>query len=275
MRDEEITRINQAAWNQVSQPYQASAWISLEDVHYGPMIPGERELNLLGGPERVRGRRCLDVGCGGGQNSIVLARWGGQVVGLDISGAQLAHARRLARQAGVRVRFIQGDAGRMDGLADRSFDIVISVGALMFVADLDAAIAEVARVLAPHGVFVWSMNHPVDRCLVDPDGEPGYAWTSYWPSRRRVLGDDVWDFGPEDRRRVPACEFYYTTEDMVETLARHGFVVERLLEPLPLDPQAVPPRRIPYLWPDLQPDHAYMRRLQRVPPVILFRASLR
>lgn len=44
--------------------------ISLEDVHYGPLSAGESELKLLG---NVRGKDILEIGCGGGQNAIVLS----------------------------------------------------------------------------------------------------------------------------------------------------------------------------------------------------------
>jgi len=80
-------------WNIISKDYQASVRISLDDVHYGPMAPGEKELRLLG---EVEGRDILEIGCGGGQNAIVLAKWGARSVGLDICEEQM-HATRCAR----------------------------------------------------------------------------------------------------------------------------------------------------------------------------------
>jgi hypothetical protein len=52
--------------------------ISLEDVHYGPISPGESELKLL---VDVKGKDVSEIGCGGGQNTIVLNKWGGRSVG--------------------------------------------------------------------------------------------------------------------------------------------------------------------------------------------------
>ena len=57
-------------WNIISGSYQMKTRISLEDVHYGPLSAGESELKLLG---NVRGKDILEIGCGGGQNAIVLS----------------------------------------------------------------------------------------------------------------------------------------------------------------------------------------------------------
>jgi len=82
-------------WNIVSKGYQEKTRISLEDVHYGPTSPGELELKLLG---NVKEKHVLEVGCGGGQNSIVLAKWGAKPVGLDVSEEQIKYAKQLARK---------------------------------------------------------------------------------------------------------------------------------------------------------------------------------
>ncbi len=58
-------------WNIISRAYQENIRVSLEDVHYGPISPGERELKLLGD---VKGKDVLEIVCGEGQNTIVLAK---------------------------------------------------------------------------------------------------------------------------------------------------------------------------------------------------------
>ena len=93
-------------WNIISRFYQAKTTISLEDVHYGPISPGESELKLLG---NVKGKKILEIGCGGGQNSIVLAKWGAKPVGLDLSEVQIKHAQKLAKKEHVSVAFHVGN----------------------------------------------------------------------------------------------------------------------------------------------------------------------
>jgi len=73
-------------WNIISRSYQEETRISLEDVHYGPISPGESELKLLG---KVKDKDALEIGCGGGQNAIVLSKWGARSMGLDISEEQI------------------------------------------------------------------------------------------------------------------------------------------------------------------------------------------
>jgi ubiquinone/menaquinone biosynthesis C-methylase UbiE len=65
----------------------------------------------------------LELGCGGGQWSIALARRGARALGLDLSIRQLAHARRLAGGASQPVPFVNANAERAP-FADESFDIV-------------------------------------------------------------------------------------------------------------------------------------------------------
>ena len=78
------------AWNQVSAHYQRRHAIPTNSAHYGPWAPLENELRLLGD---VRGRRILEVGCGGGQCSIAFAKQGALAAGLALPLLDLAGYR--------------------------------------------------------------------------------------------------------------------------------------------------------------------------------------
>ncbi|NIV35014.1 MAG: SAM-dependent methyltransferase, partial [Anaerolineae bacterium] len=58
MPESDTLELNRRGWNTISAGYQRERQISMEDVHYGPLAPGERELGLLGD---VRGKRILEV----------------------------------------------------------------------------------------------------------------------------------------------------------------------------------------------------------------------
>ena len=73
----------------MSESYQADTLISLDDVHYSPLCPGELELGIIG---EVRGKRSLEIACGAAQNSIALAKWGARATAVDMSVKQLARA---------------------------------------------------------------------------------------------------------------------------------------------------------------------------------------
>jgi SAM-dependent methyltransferase len=95
------------------------------------------------------GERVLDVGCGAGQTSLDAARAGGQVLGVDVSEQMLERAR--VRAAGVdNVEFVLGDA-QTHPFERASFDVAISRCGLMFFADPDAALRNIAAALRPGG----------------------------------------------------------------------------------------------------------------------------
>ena len=169
-------------WNAISPHYQAEHEIPCDFVHYGPHCPNEDELQLVGD---VKGKRVLEIGCGGGQCSVAFAKRGAIATGLDISDKQVKFARRLAEEHGVEATFRQANAERLTGMGDASQDVVFSAYALMFVRNLDRCFAEVHRVLKPGGLFVFSLDHPFWYCLAEKelrikhsyfDGEYSYEW---------------------------------------------------------------------------------------------------
>ena len=89
----------------MSESYQTDTVISLDDVHYSPLCPGELGLDIIG---EVRGKRSLEIACGAAQNSIALAKWDARATALDMSVKQLARARALISQEGVEVNLLRG-----------------------------------------------------------------------------------------------------------------------------------------------------------------------
>ncbi len=102
---------------------------------------------------RLDGLRVLEVGSGDGAFAVEAARRGALVTGVDPDPAMLAAAAARARAAGVDLHLGDGRAERLP-FADSSFDLVFTVAVLCFVADADAAIREMARVLRPGGRLV-------------------------------------------------------------------------------------------------------------------------
>ncbi len=102
---------------------------------------------------RLDGLRVLDVGSGDGAFAAEAARRGAVVTGIDPDPAMRAAAAARVRALGVDLRLDDGRAEQLP-FADESFDIVFAVTVLCFVADGDAAIREMARVLRPGGRLV-------------------------------------------------------------------------------------------------------------------------
>ena len=108
----------------------------------------------------VAGTRVLEYGCGAGSRAFLLARRGAEVIGVDISEVAIRLAREEAEARGVDgVRFEEMNAHQLT-FPDDSFDLVCG-SAILHHLDLDAALAEIARVLRPGGraVFYEPLGH--------------------------------------------------------------------------------------------------------------------
>jgi 2-polyprenyl-3-methyl-5-hydroxy-6-metoxy-1,4-benzoquinol methylase len=105
----------------------------------------------------TRGRRVLDIGCGVGRWSCLLAGRGAHVTGMDLSPTMIDEARRRAAADGVgdRCRFLVQDLARLD--AGAQFDLVLGVTVLQHILDpaaLHAAVQRMKDHLAPGGRMV-------------------------------------------------------------------------------------------------------------------------
>ena len=107
----------------------------------------------------VAGRDVLDAACGEGYGAALLAQRARSVTGLDIDGPTIAAAR--AKYAMPALRFETGSVTAMP-FADASFDCVVSFETLEHLAEQEAMLAEMRRVLRPHGVLIISTPNRVE-----------------------------------------------------------------------------------------------------------------
>jgi len=108
---------------------------------------------ILGALGLRAGMHALDVGCGTGDDVRAMAAIvgaGGRAVGVDVSEALLAEARKRAEAGGVAIELQAGDAHALP-FADGSFDVVRTERVLQHVQDPARALAEMARVARPGG----------------------------------------------------------------------------------------------------------------------------
>lgn len=100
------------------------------------------------------GEKVVDVGCGAGIDSLIASQMvapDGCVVGVDMTPAMLAKARRAAAETDLDTVEFRKGYGEALPVADSWADVVISNGVLNLMPDKDAALAEMARVLRPGG----------------------------------------------------------------------------------------------------------------------------
>ncbi len=108
--------------------------------------------------------RVLDLGCGDGTTAVPLARVGADVTGIDIARNLVAAGNKRAAEAGLRnLNFQEGDACDLQGVADDSFDMTLSVFGAMFAPKPFDVAKEMVRVTKPGGRIVmgnWIPNDP-------------------------------------------------------------------------------------------------------------------
>jgi ubiquinone/menaquinone biosynthesis C-methylase UbiE len=98
------------------------------------------------------GQRVLDVAAGTGNVAIRAAQAGASVVASDLTPENFDAGRRAAREAGVDLEWVEGDAEALP-FGDGEFDVVTSCFGAMFAADHHATASELLRVCRPGGVI--------------------------------------------------------------------------------------------------------------------------
>lgn len=136
-------------WNSRAEGYSLSNREELEDEHR--IFLWEQQIRRA-----LNGRICrhvLDVGCGPGFFSVLLAKLGYEVTAIDYTENMLAEARKNAAHYGVKIDFRQMDAQNLD-FEDGIFDLVISRNVLWNLEQPEQAYREWLRVLKPNGTVM-------------------------------------------------------------------------------------------------------------------------
>jgi SAM-dependent methyltransferase len=168
--------------------------------------------------------RCLDVGCGTGVATAVVAELGWSAVGLDVS----TELVEVARSRGLDI--VEGSAQALP-FENRTFDAAVSVWTHTDVSDFKGALAEVARVLRTGAPFVYIGGHP---CFVGPHslfvgatGVPTFH-PGYRPSRR--YDHSAPGVGDPAGLRARVESRHLTLGDFVTGFTAAGLRVERFEE---------------------------------------------
>src|SRR6187551_2892852 len=113
------------------------------------------------------GLRVLDLGCGDGTTALPAAKRGAEVLGVDIARNLVEAGNRRAREAGLHnLKFQEGDANNLHALADRSFDLVVTIFGAMFAPKPNDVAREMVRVTRRGGRIIMGNWIPGDPTLV-------------------------------------------------------------------------------------------------------------
>lgn len=222
------------AWTRPTAAAPDGQALPTDVATYGPGLPTEAELRLLGSLE---GKRVLDLGCGAGHAAVAFARAGARVIAVDPAPEQLEAARATADAAGVRVDFQHAGPAELAFVRGEGIDLVWSAYALAEVTDLDRVFRQVHRVLRQEAPIVFSLPHPAFTMFVAGPGrldpQPGSPPA---PQRRyHETAPYTVDRGGDRVTDTPR-----TISSVFTSLARANFRVDHLLEPR-VDRDACPP----------------------------------
>jgi ubiquinone/menaquinone biosynthesis C-methylase UbiE len=200
---------------------QAEAWVrwAREPGHDSYwLFHRDRFLELLPPP----GRLTVDVGCGEGRLSRDLKELGHTVVAVDRSPTMIRHAREADPELDVR----EADAAALP-LEDGSADLVVSFMSLMNTDDVEAAVREAARVLAPAGRYCVAIVHPLNTAGAFVSREPDAAFLiegSYFEYAQKEMPVE------RDGLGMTFLDAHRPLQDYFRPLEEADLVVERLRE---------------------------------------------
>jgi SAM-dependent methyltransferase len=179
----------------------------------------------------IDGLRCLDLGCGEGHNTRLLHLAGGRAIGLDIVEA----FARASIDCEPAIPTVVGNGCSLP-FQDASFDVVTAFMSLMDLADPEAALREISRVLRAGGFTQFSIGHPVSTTPIrqwcaDPTGKRSSLQIGDYFSEGPVT--DRWVFGtaPDGARPFTSTLARRTVSTWLNMIIDCGLRITRVAEP--------------------------------------------
>src|SRR5918997_968147 len=212
----------------------AGAWTELVRAGYDHYRDGLNTPAFLAMLPEVDGLSGLDVGCGEGHNTRMVAACGARMVGVDVSGNFVRHAREAEVRELLGIRYEHASAAALPFDA-ASFDFATAFMSLMDIPETERVLAEVLRVLCPGGFLQFSIEHP---CFETPHrkslrDETGSAYAREVGDYFHRLNGDVeeWIFSAappgvrNDLRPFRVPRFTQTLSEWLNLLVETGFVL--------------------------------------------------
>ena len=179
----------------------------------------------------IKKKRVLDLGCGFGEHCMYYISKGAEsVVGIDISEKMLQIAKKENAHCDITyINMPMEDIDRLDG----KFDLAVSSLAFHYVEDFAGVVKSVYEKLNDGGVFVFSQENPLCTCHSGGD-----RWTRDENGEKMYV--NLANYGIEGERETQwfvdnVKKYHRTFSTIINTLIDAGFVIEKMIEPLPTE----------------------------------------
>ncbi|MEW5825913.1 MAG: class I SAM-dependent methyltransferase [Candidatus Bipolaricaulota bacterium] len=235
MDDREVGRL----WNE-----NAETWTRLARAGYDVYRDRLNTPAFLAMLPDVGGLHGIDVGCGEGHNTRLVAQRGARLVAIDISEVFIRHAREAEEREPLGIDYRVASALDLP-FGDAAFDFATAFMSLMDMPNVEKAVAETYRVLRSGGFLQFSILHPLldmphHRNLRDERGKTyAYEVGGYFDKLDGKVEEWTFSAAPDEvRRTVPkfrVARFNRPLCEWLNLLLDVGFTIERMGEPCPSD----------------------------------------
>lgn len=168
----------------------------------------------------VKGKKVLDAGCAAGWYTKWLLDNGADVIAVDFSPNMIEMTKK---RVGNNARIMRADLNDpLDFIEDKSLDIVLSSLTLHYLKNWDTVMSEFNRILKDDGQLIFSVYHPFRDFTVH--NRENYFLTELLEEQWSTINGKV------------KVQFYRRPlSDIVASVTNLGFVIEKLLEPMPTE----------------------------------------
>jgi ubiquinone/menaquinone biosynthesis C-methylase UbiE len=235
MESEELSKYwdgNAEAWTQLSRAGYDTYRNYLNTPAFFELLP------------EVDGLKGLDLGCGEGYNTRLLAEHGAKVIGLDISSVFVRHAKSFQGQSSHIAEYLIGNAQELP-FVDACFDFVTGFMSFMDIPDTAMLLEDVWRALKPGGFLQFSISHPcfdlpLRKNLRDAESRTyAFEMGGYFERDEGNVAEWLFSAAPpeavEGLRKFQTPNFNHLLSYWLNTLIQTGFILEAFSEPTPDD----------------------------------------
>ena len=235
MESEEVRKYwdrNAKAWTQLSRAGYDTYRNYLNTPAFFALLP------------EVAGKKGLDIGCGEGYNTRLLAEHGAKVIGLDISTVFVQQAKGFQSEGSLIPEYLIGNAQELP-FVDVSFDFVTGFMSFMDIPDTEILLSEVWHSLKPGGFLHFSISHPcfdlpLRYNLRDAEGRTyAFELAGYFQHGEGKVAEWLCSAAPpeagEGLSKFQTPNFNHPLSYWLNTLIQTGFVLEAFSEPMPDD----------------------------------------